>query len=535
MNSSPDDAEPLDFESVMAEYLERIEAGESPDPAAYLRTYPQYADDLRTFLQNHHWLGEPSGVDPADSMADSLVGQTVGTYTIESEIARGGMGVVYRAHQAGLDRRVALKLISSGVLASREERQRFRIEAEAAAKLQHPSIVAIHEIGSWQGHEFFSMALVEGPTLQQLIDDCPCEVNRSIRLVIDIARAVAFAHREGILHRDLKPDNILMSDDDRPLLTDFGLAKWHKDGTLLTRTGQVLGTPHYMSPEQAAGRSEITTQSDVYSLGAILYALLVGKPPHAGVSAAEVLRSVLQDDPPPPRSIVKDLPATLENICLKAIQKEASQRYGSADDFADDLQCFVDGNPVTADQSGMMGQVARELRRDQHQSFFVEWSRSLAMIGGIIFVAHVAIFLLHTWEWPRVISFWIPRIAMFTAIAGVIYRGKGRHLTPRTVAERPIYSIWLGYLGSLTAINFLTIVDVVPVSAVFPITSVLSGFGFLAMSGHIWGVSALLGAGFLIVGAIMPWLGSAATIVFGAQWFLSLSVLSHHYRVRNRV
>ncbi|MDA8743687.1 serine/threonine protein kinase [Rubripirellula amarantea] len=533
MKFHTDDAEPFDFETVMAEYLERIDAGESPDPAQYIQQYPQFADDLRTFFRNHHWLGGPSSVDLADSWGESLIGQTIGTYSIESEIARGGMGVVYRAHQAGLGRPVALKLISSGVLASREERRRFRIEAEAAAKLQHPGIVAIHEIGSWQGYEYFSMALVEGPTLQQAINNTPYTVDQSVRLMIDIARAVGFAHRAGILHRDLKPDNILLSENGQPLLTDFGLAKWHQDGTLLTRTGQVLGTPHYMSPEQASGRAQITTQSDVYSLGAILYALFTGQPPHAGASAAEVLRSVLQDEPTPPRSLAKELPASLENICLKAISKDATDRYATADAMADDLQDFLDGNPVAADESGVFGQVARELRRDQHQSFFVNWSRSLAIIGGIIFVAHCAIFSLNAWNFPRSISFWIPRVAMFTAIALVIYRAKGGRLTPRTVAERPVYSIWLGYMGSLFAINVLTLTNVIPISSVFPLTSTLSGFGFLAMSGHVWGASAILGAAFLIVGMVMPMMGNAAPLVFGAQWFLSLSLLANHYRHRH--
>ena len=206
----------------------------------------------------------------------SLCGKKIGSYRIDSEIARGGMGVVYRARQVGLDRPVAVKLISSGILASDEERKRFRIEAEAAAQLDHPGIISIHEIGSWNGHEYFSMTLVDGPTLQSCVDEQSIDDARAAEMVRDIARAVAYAHRAGIVHRDLKPDNILLNPDGRPLVTDFGLAKWNRDGSMLTRTGQVLGTPHYMSPEQASGQSEAGVASDVYSLGAILYALLTG-------------------------------------------------------------------------------------------------------------------------------------------------------------------------------------------------------------------------------------------------------------------
>jgi serine/threonine protein kinase len=514
-----------DLESVMANYIERIESGQIVDPADYLERFPQFADDLKTFFQNHHWFGEPVASDPSDS----LVGKTIGTYTIESEIARGGMGVVYRARQAGLDRPVALKLISSGVLASREERRRFRIEAEAAARLHHPGIVTIYETGSWQGYPFFSMAFVEGPTLQRLIDDAALDFDRVASLMVSIARAVGYAHDAGILHRDLKPDNVLMSDDGRPMLTDFGLAKWQRDGTLLTRTGQVLGTPNYMSPEQAVGDAAIDQTSDVYSLGAILYALLTGQPPHGVGSAAEVLRSVLQDDPMPPRGLRPDIPASLENICLKAISREPERRYASANAMGDDLQCWLDGNPVAADQSGLLGQVARELRRDQYQRHFASWSRALRWIGGIILVAHVTITVLDASQFPRWISFWIPRMMMLAGIAWVIYQAREGQMTPRTTAERPVYSIWLGYLASLGFLNLLVLTNVVPTESMFPVTAILSGFGFLSMSGHVWGGTAIIGFLFMLVALWLPWLGVYAPLAFGAMWFVALGILASHY------
>jgi serine/threonine-protein kinase len=527
-DSSFSGSPPADFESVMADYIQRVESGQSVDPADYLQRFPQFADDLKAFFQNHHWLGDPAPIDASESM----VGKTVGTYTSESEIARGGMGVGYRAKQAGLDRPVALKLISSGLLASREERKRFRTEAESAARLHHPGIVSIYETGSWQGHPYFSMSLIEGPTLQAKINERNLGIDEAACLMISIARAVGYAHRAGILHRDLKPDNVLLSDDGRPLLTDFGLAKWQQTGTLLTQTGQVLGTPNYMSPEQAAGCAEIDVTSDVYSLGAVLYAMLTGQPPHGIGSAGEVLRRVLQDDPMPPRGMRNDIPVSLENICMKAISRDPQHRYASADAMADDLQCWVDGNPVTADRSGLLGQVARELQRDQHQIHFTPWSRTLLWIGAVIFAAHGAISVLNALEFPRWISFWTPRWIMLAWIAWIIFRARGGQLAPRTVAERPVYSIWLGYLASLAALNLLVLMDVLPNSAMFPITAVLSGFGFLAMSGHVWGGTAVIGFAFMAIALALPPMMNFAPLFFGATWLAALATLAKHYRVK---
>lgn len=525
-----DDDSGEELERILAEYVERTERGEGVDPADYLRRYPQHADELQSFFRNHHWLGESPS--PPSS---SLCGQEIGPYRIESEIARGGMGVVYRARQAGLDRDVAIKLISSGVLASDEERRRFRIEAESAARLDHPGIISIHEIGSWNGHEYFSMALVDGPTLQRFVDD-QCADDRSVdqrraaELVRDVARAVGYAHRHGIVHRDLKPDNILVNQDGRPLVTDFGLAKWHREGTMLTRTGQVLGTPHYMSPEQASGRTEAGVPSDVYSLGAILYALLTGVPPHQGSSPAEVLRSVLQDEPSPPRRLRPELSRDLENICLKAIRYEPECRYRSADELADDLERFLCGETIQAASSGLIERVAREIGRDQHQDHFQRWHGTLLLLGVFIFTAHVMIFIaLQMGVEPR-LAYWIPRLTMFVLIFATIYRARDGSLSPRSIAERPVWSIWLGYLCALAVVNMLLVIGDIRQAVLFPLASALSGFAFVAMAGHIWGGSALCGVAFFLIAPLTTWFPSIAPLLFGSMYLIAIIAISQHYR-----
>ena len=516
-------AHPLSLDNIMAEYLGRIEAGEKPEPEEYLRAYPRVADELRSFFRNHNWLTS----EPLE--APSLVGRQVGPYRIEAEIARGGMGVIYRAQHESLKRSVALKLIGSGMLAGAEERRRFRAEAKAAAQLHHPGIIPIHDVGSWQGYEFFSMPLVDGHTLQQVVEQQTLDDLAAAAMVRDVARAVMFAHEHGIIHRDLKPDNVLIDADGKAMVADFGLAKWSRDGSVITRTGQVLGTPHYMSPEQASGVANLDERTDVYSLGAILFALVTGRPPHVGSSVAEVLRSVLHDEPPAPRQFRRELSTDLERICLQAMRFDAADRYPSAGAMADDLDRFLAGEAPVAASSGLMDRVARELRRDQYSAAFDSWGWTLTKLGSIILLAHVAIQLIWIADLESSLAHWLPRAVMFGLIAITIYRAHGRSLLPHGGVERPVWSIWLGYLATLGVMNLLLSLRG-DRDAFFPIACALSGFGFVSMSGHVWGGSALIGIAFLATSIVMVALPDLAPLMFGLIWFIGLGVLGYHYR-----
>jgi hypothetical protein len=298
-------------------------------------------------------------------------------YEILGVLGSGGMGRVYKARQANLKRLVALKVILAGEHAGPDEVARFREEAEAVARLQHPNIIQIYEVGEQGGHPFFSMELVEGGSLAEHLHGVPMPVQRAAQLVETLARAVHAAHQQGVVHRDLKPANILLAPpaflaDGRggtagwvPKITDFGLAKRLDDPAGITRSGAVVGTPRYMAPEQAWGRSrDIGPGVDVYALGAILYELLTGRAPFQGTKM-EVLDQVRQTPPVPPRRLEPEIPAGLETICLKCLEKELAKRYASASALAADLRRFLDDKPILARPPGPAGRLLLWSRRNR--------------------------------------------------------------------------------------------------------------------------------------------------------------------------
>jgi WD40 repeat protein len=360
--------------------LEAVESGRPPDREKLLARYPDCAAELDEFLSGReqvdpvaapyrHVAAAAGGADtPPGLVADGTLPGTgtvcsFGDYELLEEIARGGMGVVFRARQRSLNRTVALKMILTGQLASAAEVQRFKAEAEAAAHLDHPNIVPIYEVGEHRGRHYFAMKLIDGGSLAQQVERFRTDPRGATRLMAIVARAVHYAHQHGVLHRDLKPGNILLDARGEPHVTDFGLAKRFEANKPQTQSGALVGTPGYMAPEQAAGHKGLTTAADVYGLGAILYELLTGRPPFKAETPLETLLQVVEREPERPRALNPAMDPDLETVCLKCLEKDARRRYGSAEALADDLERWSAGEPIEARPAGAWERTRKWARR----------------------------------------------------------------------------------------------------------------------------------------------------------------------------
>jgi hypothetical protein len=366
------------LEQILADYLHAVEAGVAPDRAEFIGRHPDLAADLASFFGNRdameriaepikEQLTELPGPAGALDTADTGVGTTIryfGDYELLEEIARGGMGVVYRARQVSLNRIVAVKMILAGQLASTADIARFRTEAEAAGNLDHPNILPIFEVNEHEGQQYFSMKMIEGGNLAGRVAELMSHPRDAAALVARLARAVHFAHQRGLLHRDLKPANILIAADGTPYITDFGLAKRMEANSGLTQTGAVVGTPSYMSPEQARAEKQLTTGTDVYALGAILYELITGRPPFRAATAIDTILQVMETEPANPRSLNPKADRDLAAITLQCLQKARESRYDSAAALAEDLDRWLQGEPTRARPPSLAGMAWRWLKRN---------------------------------------------------------------------------------------------------------------------------------------------------------------------------
>jgi predicted Ser/Thr protein kinase len=461
---------------------------------------------------------------PPDTSESARV-RSFGDYEIERELARGGMGVVFRGRQISLNRPVALKMILAGQLADETDILRFHLEAEAAANLDHPGIVPIYEVGQHEGEHYFSMGFVEGQSLAQKVAGGPLPPREAAALTVKVAEAIAYAHRHGVIHRDLKPANILLDRDGNPRVTDFGLAKRIEGDSGLTQSGAIMGTPSYMAPEQAAGcRGAVTTASDVYSLGAILYELLTGRPPFRAGSVMDTLVLVLESEPQRPRALHPGIDPDLEAICLKCLEKEPRRRYESAAALAEDLEAYLRGEPVLAEASST-GRLLRRLLRDtRHTEVMALWGRVWIWHAVQVFLLFLASNLL-IWAgtrraWPYVVLWVGGLVSLLIPVWSYRFRG-GPPLTP---IERQLGQVW-GIFAIGCVLTGVTVVLMgLEVTQLLPLVVLECGMAAGCMAAILGGSFYLMAAACAVLALVFAIAPSIGPVVFGAVFGVSLFI-----------
>jgi len=498
LETQSDEQLALIFEGLTA----RLRSGERVSLERAVSQFPDHAEGIRE-LWTTLLLTEDLANDLADletvyeepPLVRGELPKRIGDYEIGRELGRGGMGVVFEARQVSLNRPVALKMILRGEFATTVELSRFRAEAESAARLEHPNIVAIYDVGEHEKQPYFSMQLVQGSTLARQIADGPLPPREAAELMLPVCRAVAHAHNRGILHRDLKPSNILIDSDHRPLVTDFGLAKRlvaGDDRTVapagpITRSGDLLGTPGYMAPEQAAGnRGEISRATDVYALGAILYATMTGRPPFQAASPVDTLMLVLEQDPPLPRVLNQSADPDLEVIALKALQKPADLRYTTADAMADDLQAYLNHEAISARSSHFSQIVSRAFRPTHHVAVLEHWGLLWMWHGTVVFVLCILTNFLQVRgveaRWPYA-SLWTLGLGTWALIFWNLRRRSG----PVTFVERQIAHIWAASMAASTMLFAVEMLLGLPVLKLSPVLALIAGSVFIAKAGILTG------------------------------------------------
>jgi serine/threonine-protein kinase len=520
---------------LLAGLVEQARGGQGPDIDAVAREHPELAVELRelwavAILADD--LASASSAAPGDeaglpaTLSPALVPDgpsavalgMMGDYELLEKIGEGGMGVVYRARQQSLGRTVALKMIQRGALASSADLARFRAEAAAAARLEHPQIVPVYEVGQHDGQPYFSMKYVAGTTLARKLAEGPLPPREAAALMLPICRAIAHAHQQGIIHRDLKPSNILIDGEGQPLVTDFGLAKRidvdRAKGEpaqieALTRTGVVLGTPSFMSPEQAAGsRGKVSPVSDIYSLGAILYQCLTGRPPFQAASPVDVVLMVLEQDPVLPRILNPKADADLEMIALKCLQKPPELRYGTAGELADDLAAYLANEPISARSTNVTQLISRILRETHHAGILENW--------GVLWMWHslvlLALCLVTNWlQWKHVesrlpyVGLWVVGLGAWAGIFWSLRRRAG----PITFVERQIAHVWgASMIASclLFVVETLLGLEVLKLSPVLPL---IGAMVFVIKAGILSGAFYFQAAANFAVALAMAWIRHA--------------------------
>jgi serine/threonine-protein kinase len=570
-----------DRDEQLASLIDRLtgeqRAGRVVDIEAEAKAHPDLADELRelwavaqfaqfarvpqstvALIRNGPLTPSFAG-DATAHLSSGALPRDFGDFELLEEIGRGGMGVVYKARQKSLNRIVALKMVREAHLATDADRARFRTEAESAAKLKHPNIVTVYDVGAADGQAFLCMEFVGGQTLAEKIRvDGPLPPRDAAHLVAVIARAVEHAHTFGIIHRDLKPSNILLSGDrsqesgDRkdpepvspsslspvscrlsPKVSDFGLAKKIDNTESLTKTGAVVGTPSYMAPEQAAGRKDLTPAADVYALGAILYELLTGRPPFQAAHPIDTLLLVLEQEPVPPRDLNPTVGRELELICLKCLQKPPELRYPTAGALAADLEAYAAGQPVAAAPSGLRFFLARVFRETHHADILENWGKLWMWHSAMIFLLCLLTQImkwsgLHSHLWYM--GLWSVGLLTWGTVLWQLRKAAG----PVLFVERQVAHAWAaGVLASIAMfwIEWLAKLDALTLT---PAVAVAAGMVMVFKAGILSGYFYIwAGVNFVAAIVMTQWPG-VNVLIFGAASALSFFIPGlKYYRQRN--
>ena len=512
--------------NLFSEYTDRIIAGEDLTLEDAVRQHPKFEPDLRelwgimvvTQAAGHHQRQALSDADDYEFAGIELPFE-LGDYTLEREIGRGGMGIVYEAIRKSDNEIVAIKMILKGDFATKVEKDRFRAEAEAARRLNHPNIVPIYEIGEHEGLPYFCMKLIRGQTLSEKLMRGPMLARKAAKIIASISDAIAYAHEQGVLHRDLKPSNIILDQNGIPHLADFGLAK-AITGTAnasLTRTGAILGTPAYMSPEQAAGaRGNVGIASDIYSLGAILYHMLTGRAPFLGATPVETVLMVIEQSPIPLRTLNHRVDRNLEMVTLRCLQKPKDLRYQTAAKLRDDLQAFLDGRSVSA-REGRILQVVSNLFRDTHHAEILEnWGLLWMWHSMVLLVASLLTFAFHEYLDNR--QYRTPYILMWTVGVGVwaiVFWMIRRRMGPVTFVERQLAHVWAAAMGLvifLFPLEFALGLDALKLA---PVLALIAAMVFLVKAGILSGQFYFHSATMFLTGIAMMLVPRFDMIIFG--------------------
>ena len=523
-SSSQESCYDQELANLLSAFADRSNAGEELDLEVVCQLHPRFERDLRDLWGTIHVthaaaqeMAQRSFPSESNLRLPGLeVPCDLGKYVLEEEIGRGGMGIVYRATRKTDQGQIAIKMILRGDFASPADLERFQAEAEAAARLAHKNIVPIYEIGEHEGRAFFCMKLIDGGTLtERLVKTGPLRPRQAGLIMVDIANAISYAHSQGVLHRDLKPSNILLDEDGHAYVVDFGLAKQTTSRASLTRSGAILGTPAYMSPEQAAGRrGEVTDASDVYSLGAILYHMLTGRPPFLGPSPVDTLLMVLEQDPIAPRVLNRRVDRRLEMISLRCLQKPRDLRYQSAGDLNRDLRAYLNNESLSASEGRFLQVVGNVFRETHHAEVLENWGVIWMWHSLVLLVASLATNLLALLQNDNRVHYSL----MWTVGLGawaIVFWFVRRRMGPVTFVERQIAHVWAAAMCCVVFLFPLEAALGLNELALAPLLAVVAGMVFLIKAGILSGTFYVYAVAMFATAILMACFPPFAMSMFG--------------------